>query len=251
MAQQIRLNKYIASAGIASRRGADELIEEGKVKVNGQPVTEPGMSVTSKDKVEVNGKKIVLQQKKYAIFYKPAGYITTRKDIKDRKTIYDLLPKEMYDLKPAGRLDKDSTGLLILTNDGDLIQKLTHPKGIVPKVYKVTVEGKISHQDLDRMKKGIELEKGKTAYADAVVLECSNQTTTLEMTLYQGYYRQIRRMLKILNHSVTALKRVSHANIVLFGLDRGKYRYLSGKEVDELYNYLKNLEKKNHNTLKK
>ena len=244
MPVQIRLNKFIASTGSVSRRGADKLIEAGKVTVNGNPVTEPGMTVTEKDKVEVDGKRITIQGKKYVIFYKPAGYITTRKDTKDRKTIYDLLPKEMYDLKPAGRLDKDSTGLLILTNDGDLIQKITHPKGVVPKVYKVTVEGKVTRPELDKMAKGIEIEKGKIAYAEATILDYHQQITTLEITLYQGYYRQIRRMMKILNHPVISLKRVSQANITLAGLDRGKYRYLVRTEVDALYNYLKKLEKK-------
>jgi pseudouridine synthase len=243
MPSQIRLNKFIASTGIASRRGADELIEAGKVKVNGKPVEEAGMSVSEKDVVEVDGKKIRVRTEKYIIFHKPAGYITTKSDPQCRKTIYDLLPIDVHHLKSAGRLDKDSTGLLIMTNDGDLIQKLTHPKIHVPKVYRVTVEGKITAQDIMSLNKGIEIEKGKIAYADVVVLECDKSKSTMQLTLYQGYNRQIRRMMDKINHPVIALKRIAHANIVLQGLDKGQYRYLARNEVRDLFNYLKKAEK--------
>ncbi|OGI17800.1 MAG: hypothetical protein A2255_04605 [Candidatus Melainabacteria bacterium RIFOXYA2_FULL_32_9] len=241
MSYQIRLNKYIASSDITSRRGADELIKTGKVKINGEVITNPATIITNRDSVEVNGKKIKPLEHKYVIFNKPAGYITARRDPHERKTIYDLLPPEIHKLKPAGRLDRESTGLLILTNDGDLIQKLTHPKGLVPKVYRVTVEGKITQQDLFNLKKGIEIEEGKIAYAEAVILEYIHPKTTLEMTLYQGYNRQIRRMMSKIGHPVISLKRIAHANITLTGLDKGKYRYLSRKEVDYLSNYLKKL----------
>jgi len=243
MSNQIRLNKFIASTGLSSRRGADELIETGKVKVNGKPVEEPGMSVSEKDVVEVDGKKIRVRAEKYLIFYKPAGYITTKSDPQCRKTIYDLLPPEVHHLKSAGRLDKDSTGLLIMTNDGDLIQKLTHPKVHVPKVYRVIIEGKITNQDLINLQKGIEIDKGKIAYADTTVLDCDKSKTTLQMTLYQGYNRQIRRMMDKINHPVVALKRIAHANIVLQGLDKGQYRYLARNEVQDLFNFLKKIEK--------
>lgn len=242
MQAQIRLNKYIASAGIASRRGADELIKNGKVKINGNVVTNPGTVITEEDTVEINGQKLKIQEKKYVIFNKPAGYITTRSDPHDRKTIYNILPPELYKLKPAGRLDKDSTGLIILTNDGELIQKLTHPKGLIPKVYKVVVEGKVSQQDLITLQKGIKIEKGKTAYAESTIINYEQGKTTLEVVLYQGYNRQIRRMMKYINHPVISLKRIAHANIVLTGLEKGKYRYLSRQEVNELYNYLKKTE---------
>lgn len=243
MPDKIRLNKFIASTGISSRRGADELIETGKVKINGKLVEEPGISVSEKDIVEVNGKKIQVRDEKYIIFYKPAGYITTKSDPQNRKTIYNLLPPEVHHLKSAGRLDKDSTGLLILTNDGDLIQKLTHPKIHVPKVYRVTVEGKITAQDIVSLNKGIEIEKGKIAYADVLVLECDKTKTTMQMTLYQGYNRQIRKMMDKINHPVMNLKRIAHANIVLQGLDKGQYRYLNKNEVRDLFNYLKKAEK--------
>ena len=166
MKDQIRLNKYIANAGISSRRGADELIKAGKIKVNGKIITEPGLLVNDTAVVEVDNQKIKARIQKYVIFNKPAGYITTKTDPQNRKTIYNLLPSEMCHLKPAGRLDKDSSGLLILTNDGELIQKLTHPKKQIPKVYRVTVEGKITKQNILVMGKGIEIEEGKIAYAD-------------------------------------------------------------------------------------
>ena len=152
-----RLNKYIASSGVCSRRKADELIESGAVMVNGKKVTELGFIVGEKDKVFVNQKLIRPVKHLYYRFYKPAGYITTCDDEKGRKTIYDLLPEELYNLKPVGRLDKDSTGLLILTNDGDLINKLTHPSVKVPKAYLVNVSGKMQKKELEEMARGAEM----------------------------------------------------------------------------------------------
>lgn len=239
MPQTIRLNKYIADAGIASRRASDELIKSGKVRVNGSMVELPGTMVSAKDRVEVNGKIISSQEKKYVIFNKPPGYLTTRSDPEGRKTIYYILPEELRKLKPAGRLDKDSSGLIILTNDGELIQKLTHPKHPAPKVYMVRVEGKINSNDIAALEKGIEIEKGKTAYAEAAVIDYKDSVTTLEVVLYQGYNRQIRKMTDKINHPVISLKRISHANINISALEKGKYRYLSKKEVRDLFNYLK------------
>ncbi|HSA07482.1 MAG TPA: pseudouridine synthase [Candidatus Gastranaerophilales bacterium] len=238
MLQKIRLNKYIASCGLGSRRAADDIIKSGFVEINGQKVDNPATSITEKDIVKVKGKIITPEKKEYIIFYKPAGYITTTNDEKGRKTIYEFLPEGLKNLKPAGRLDKDSTGLLIMTNDGELIQKLTHPKKMIPRVYRVMAEGKINEQDLIKFKKGIEIEKGKIAYAEAKILEYKNSVTTLEMVLFQGYNRQIRRMLEDVEHPVLALKRFSHACIELGSLNKGKYRYLIKKEIQDLYNYL-------------
>lgn len=242
MSEQVRLNKYIASCGIASRREADELIKNGSVKVNGKVVSEPGVSVTKKDRVVVD-KKLIQQEKKiYIVFNKPPGYITTRKDEKGRKTIYENLPENLRTLRTAGRLDKDSTGLLILTNDGELIQKLTHPKAKVPKTYLVTAKGKVTITDLLEFQKGIEIEKGKIAFAEGVILGYENNETALELVLYQGYNRQIRKMLEKVGHSVTMLKRVQHGCINLGGIKKGKFRFMNNKEVDNLYKYLKNIE---------
>ena len=239
--EKIRLNKYIANTGISSRRGADELIKAGKVKVNGHIITEPGLTVNDHDKIEVDNHKIKARAKKYVIFNKPPGYITTTTDPQNRRTIYSLLPSEIHHLKPAGRLDKDSSGLLILTNDGELIQLLTHPKKQIPKVYRVMVEGRVTKQELLEMKKGIEIEEGKIAYANASIMSFKEDNTILEVVLHQGYNRQIRRMTEKLNHPVLSLKRITHANITVIGLNKGEYRFLNRQEVQDLYNYIKKL----------
>lgn len=233
-----RLNKYIASSGLCSRRKADELIESGVVNVNGKIVKELGFIVQEKDKVFVNQKLVRPSRHEYYKFYKPAGYITTCDDEKGRKTIYDLLPDNMLGLKPVGRLDKDSTGLLILTNDGDLINELTHPSIKVPKVYIVTVEARVHPHQLQEMAAGIEIEKGKIAYADIMVLEADNKHTMMQITLYQGLNRQIRKMFEHFGYEVKSLKRVQHANISLDGLRRGEFKPIKPQQIKELRNFL-------------
>ena len=208
-----RLNKYIASSGLCSRRKADELIESGVVMVNGKIVTELGYGVQPKDKVFVNKKLIHPVKHEYYRFYKPAGYITTSDDEKGRKTIYDLLPERLHHLKPVGRLDRESTGLLILTNDGDLINDLTHPSAKVPKLYRVTINGKITQNDIDKMSKGIEIEPDKKAYAQVDVLEIDNDSTTMEILLFQGMNRQIRKMFEYLGFEVVSLKEQGHFSL--------------------------------------
>ncbi|MBO7672824.1 rRNA pseudouridine synthase [bacterium] len=236
---KIRINKFIASSGICSRREADEYIENGKVKVNGKTVKEPGFSVDDKkDKVEVDGKLIKPVKLDYYKFYKPAGYITTSDDEKGRKTIYDLLPENLYHLKPVGRLDKDSTGLIILTNDGELINQLTHPSVKIPKIYLVRVDKKIPRKDLELISQGVEIEKGKIAYADITVLEMDSESTTMRITLFQGMNRQIRKMFEHFGYEVKSLKRIQHATITLDGMKRGEFKQLKPKNVKELKSYL-------------
>ena len=229
-----RLNKYIASSGLCSRRKADELIESGVVQVNGKKVTELGYSVQNKDKVFVNGKIIHPVKHEYYRFYKPAGYITTSDDEKGRKTIYDLLPEKLAGLKPVGRLDKDSTGLLILTNDGDLINALTHPSVKVPKVYMVTVNAQVTRAELEQMANGIEIEPNKVAYADIQVLEIDSKHTEMQITLYQGMNRQIRKMFEHFGYEVKVLKRVRHATLSLEGLRRGEFKPIKPAQIKEL-----------------
>jgi len=236
---KVRINKFIASSGICSRREADSLIENGKVKVNGKIVSELGFSVDGKkDKVEVDDKLIHSVKLDYYKFYKPAGYITTSDDEKGRKTIYDLLPENLYHLKPVGRLDKDSTGLIILTNDGELINQLTHPSVKVPKVYLVKVESKIPRKDLEAISAGVEIEKGKIAYADITVLEMDSSSTTMRITLFQGMNRQIRKMFEHFGYEVKSLKRIQHATITLDGMKRGEFKQLKPKNVKELKKFL-------------
>lgn len=238
-----RLNKYIASSGICSRRKADELIEQGVVSVNGKKVTELGYLVQDKDKVFVNQKLIRPVRHEYYRFYKPAGYITTCDDEKGRKTIYDLLPESMYNLKPVGRLDKDSTGLLILTNDGELINELTHPSIKVPKVYIVSVDAKMHPHEFEQMAKGIEIEPNKIAYADVTLLEADNKHTMMQIILYQGMNRQIRKMIEHLGYQVKSLKRVQHATIQLEGLKRGEFKPIKPQQIKELKNFLNRISK--------
>lgn len=238
-----RLNKYIASSGLCSRRKADEIIEEGRVLVNGKKVTELGFLVQPKDKVFVDRKLIHPVKHEYYRFYKPAGYITTADDEKGRKTIYDLLPETMLHLKPVGRLDKDSTGLLILTNDGDLINELTHPSIKVPKVYHVSINGRIHPHEVEQLVNGVEIEKGKVAYADISVLEIDNNKTMMEVTLYQGLNRQIRKMFEHVGYEVKSLKRIQHATISIQGLKRGDVKPLKPQQIKELRNFLNRISK--------
>ena len=240
-----RLNKYIASSGLCSRRKADELIDSGAVMVNGKKVNELGYIVQQKDKVFVNGKLIHPIKHEYYRFYKPAGYITTADDEKGRKTIYDILPESLHKLKPVGRLDKDSTGLLILTNDGELINELTHPSAKVPKLYRVSINGKISQNDIDKMYKGIEIEPQKTAYAQVDVIEIDNSHTVMEILLYQGLNRQIRKMFEFLGFQVVSLKRVQHATITLEGLKRGEFKPIKPRQIKDLRNFLNKIASKN------
>lgn len=234
----IRLNKYIASSGLCSRREADELIEAGKVNVNGKTITEFGYLVQPKDKVFVDKKMVRPVKHEYYKFFKPAGYITTSDDEKGRKTIYDLLPENLYHLKPVGRLDKDSTGLLILTNDGELINQLTHPSVKVPKVYLVSIDSKIHKHELEQMALGIEVEKGKVAYANIQVLEMDNKSTTMKITLFQGLNRQIRKMFEHFGYQVKSLKRIQHATVSLEGLKRGEFKPIKPQAIKELKNFL-------------
>ena len=237
-----RLNKYIASSGVCSRRKADELIEKGVVSVNGKKVTELGFLVGEKDKVFVEAKLVRPKKLEYYRFYKPTGFITSADDEKDRKIIYDLLPPEMHNLKPVGRLDKDSSGLIILTNDGDLINELTHPSIKVPKVYVVGVNGKVHLHHLEKMAQGIEIEKGQIAYADTIIVESDNKRTVMQITLYQGLNRQIRKMFAALGFEVISLKRIQHAIIELEGLKKGQCKPIKPQQIKELKNFLNRIQ---------
>lgn len=240
-----RLNKYIASSGICSRRVADEYIEQGKVTVNGKQIKELGYLISDKDKVFIDGKLIHPKKHEYYRFYKPAGYITTSNDEKGRKTIYDILPENFHSLNPVGRLDKDSTGLLILTNDGELINELTHPSIKIPKVYIVRIDGRINQNHINQMANGIEIEPQKIAYAEVGVIEISNKTTLMEVVLYQGLNRQIRKMFDYLGFEVQSLKRIQHATITLDGLKKGDIKPIKPKQIKELKSYINKIVSKN------
>ncbi len=240
----MRINKYIAQSGYCSRRKADELVEQGRVAVNGRTVKLLGFSIRTKDKVTVDGKLIRIDNHEYYLFYKPTGYITTKSDEKGRKTIYDIIPKELHHLNPVGRLDKDSSGLLILTNDGDLTYDLTHPSIKVAKVYRVVIDALLTEDELDKLASGIEIEKGKIAYCDCEVLDTKKNETTLEITLYQGMNRQIRKMFECLGHNVLHLKRIRHASIMLLGVKKGEVRRIKLKQIKELKIYIEKIKER-------
>lgn len=245
--EKIRLNRYIAENSEYSRRSADELILEGKVCVNGKVIKELGSKISSKDKISIDGKDIKKKNYEYYIFHKPAGFITTKSDEKSRKTIYDILPENFKLLNPCGRLDKASSGLLIMTNDGELLQNLTHPKIHVAKVYKVSIKGKLSEGDIYKLVNGIEIEEGKVAYAEVELLDFDKGISSLKITLYQGFNRQIRKMMEKLGKEVVALKRISHGTITLQGIEKGQFRKITKNELYNLNTYLnkkiKNLKK--------
>lgn len=226
----VRLNKHMADSGLCSRREADRLITEGKVTVNGTRVTEMGVRIhPATDRIQVNGHDLPSEQKRYLLFHKPKGYITTRFDEKGRPTIYDLLPEFLHNSDPAGRLDKDSTGALILSNDGDFIYRLTHPKFHLPKVYRVTLDKPLTEKDAQTLLDGVPLSpEGVVAKVEALTVETP---TTLTMTLITGYNRQIRRSLEAVGYQVKTLKRLSFGPVRLGDLKPGKTRPLTPPEM--------------------
>lgn len=233
-----RLQKFMASCGIASRRKCEELILSGKVKVNGVIVTELGVKVNgNKDKIEYNEKIIKPEEKKvYILLNKPEGYITSVKDEKNRKTVLDIVKVEER-IYPIGRLDYDSSGLLLLTNDGDIYNKIIHPRVEITKKYIAVVQGEFKKQELEKFKKGVDIGGYITAKAEIKVLKYEDDKTTVEIGIHEGKNRQIRKMCAALNHNVLALKRISIGKIKLGNLKRGEYRNLTREEL----NYINSL----------
>lgn len=239
MLKQYRINKFIAESTGCSRREAEQFVTEGFVVINGTKITDLSTKVTSKDNIILKGKKLKLTENTYIIFNKPSGYITTREDEKGRKTIYDLLPKKLHNLKPVGRLDKDSSGLIILTNNGDLINTLTHPKFHIPKKYKVRIKGKFNQNHADNFLKGIDIGNNDIAKAEVIsAIQEKNGCLEVVMILEQGLNRQIRRMMEKIGSEVVSLKRVSIGPVTLKGLKRGEYSYLTRNEVENFIKYL-------------
>ena len=233
----MRINKYIASCGVCSRRAADELITSGKVKVNNKVVTVLGTEIDEyNDTVIVDGKKIALQTRNiYIMFHKPKGCVCTLKDDKGRKTVMDYLT-EFPDKRifPVGRLDYDTEGLLILTNDGDFANHLTQPLGEVPKTYVAKVNASIPESDLARLRNGIVLDGVKLRRCKIKFLDEEEGKARYEVTIYEGKNRQIHRMFESIGKEVEFLKRIKIGELKLGGLGRGAYRYLTDKEVAAL-----------------
>lgn len=237
---KIRLNKYIAQCGVASRRGADDLVFAGKVTVNGEIADSPGIKVTPQDSVQVNGRTISLPgggKDITIMLHKPVETVTTAKDPQGRKTVLDLLPSEIKEMRPfpVGRLDFFSEGLLLLTTDGDLCYRLTHPKFHLPKVYRVTIRGNVPEKAIKTMRAGMTLPEGdKLAPVKVVARKPMAGTQTLEMTLIQGINRQIRRMCDAFDLTILRLHRIKQGPLELGNLKRGTWRELSAAELSAL-----------------
>jgi 23S rRNA pseudouridine2605 synthase len=231
-----RLQKVIARAGIASRRKSEDLIKEGRVKVNGKVVTELGLKVSSSDKVEVNEIQIEKEEPVYFLLYKPRGVISSVNDEKGRKVVTDFFPHLKERIYPVGRLDYDTSGLLVLTNDGEFANLLMHPKSEIDKVYVAKIKGIPSKENLRKLEKGIRLEDGKTAPARVKLLSADNkkQSAIVEITIHEGRNRQVRRMFEAIGHDVLKLKRERYAFLTLNGLKTGDARELTPHEVKQL-----------------
>jgi pseudouridine synthase len=228
----MRLNSFLARAGVASRRRADELIREGRVRVNGEP-GELNTVVGARDVVEVDGERVERQPLAYVLLNKPVGVVTTASDPQGRPTVVDLVDHEVR-VVPVGRLDADTSGALLLTNDGQLAHRLAHPRYGVPKAYDVDVEGSPSPAALDALRDGVELEDGKTAPAEVRIIRRGSRLSRLELTLHEGRKHQVKRMCEAVGHPVKSLHRRRYAGLRLVGLAPGQWRELTPAEVESL-----------------
>ena len=229
------LNKFIAHAGVAARRDAAEIVKKGQVKVNGKPVTEPGFKVSTADEIIVNGKKIFLQKNlAYILLNKPKDYITTTDDPQGRKTVLDLTRKLTRErIYPVGRLDRNTSGVLLLTNDGELAQKLTHPSNEIKKIYHATLDKPLEKKDFDAILKGLVLEDG-IANVDLLAYTDLKDKTQIGVELHSGRNRIVRRIFEHLGYDVKNLDRVSFAGLTKKNIERGKSRFLTEKEIRDL-----------------
>ena len=233
---KIRLQKYLAECGVASRRKSEELIAAGKVKVNGVTASIGDKVNPKHDKVTVSGKKVVSVKKNvYIMLNKPRGFITTMNDEHDRKCVAELVKDINTRVYPVGRLDRESEGLLIMTNDGEFTNALTHPSKHVSKTYRVTIRPTITKEQSTEFRNGIEIDGRMTAPADLRVLEAQENRTVVEVTIYEGRNRQIRKMFEALGIEVARLKRTKVGNLKLGMLKQGTYRHLTEDEVSSLY----------------
>lgn len=235
---QMPLNKFIAHAGVCGRREAADIVKKGLVKVNGALITEPGHKVASTDEVKVNGKKIFIAKNLvYILLNKPKDYITTTNDPQERKTVLDIIrnatPERVY---PVGRLDRNTSGVLLLTNDGELAQKLTHPSNEVKKVYAVTLNKPLDKKDFDQILKGVKLEDGM-ASVDALAYADIKDKSILGVEIHSGRNRIVRRIFEAMGYDVRNLDRVIFAGLTKKNIERGKWRFLNEKEVRDLKHF--------------
>ena len=237
----MRLQRFLSRAGVASRRGSEDLMTAGRVTVNGMVVTELGSKVDpAVDAVAVDGRPVVLGGgPSYYVLDKPEGYLTTMSDPRARRTIAELLPRDAdgnvpLGLFPVGRLDKDTTGLLLLTSDGELGHRLAHPRYHVPKSYRAVVEGTLTAEEAERLRSGVVLEDGPTAPADVQIIRADEDSSEVEMTIREGRKRQVRRMLFEVGHPVIDLRRIRFGPIEAGGVRSGETRPLSAEEIAAL-----------------
>ncbi len=235
----MRINKFLAGTGLASRRKCEEYVNDKRVTVNGKVVTNLAFDVSEKDNVRVDGKRVVLPNKfTYIMMHKPKGYLTTVSDDRERKTVMELLPDNCKNLMPVGRLDFNSEGLLLFTNDGEVAQRLTKPSHEIVKLYSVKVEGEVTSEDVKKMQSGVELVDGtKFKECEIKIIGTENRKTKLEVGLKEGKNREIRKIFDSFGYNVIFLKRVAIGNIKLGGLTRGTCRSLRPSEIE----YLKSL----------
>lgn len=234
-----RLQKFLANAGIASRRKCEELILDGKIEVNGAIVTEIGTKVSEKDIVKYNGKIVKTEEEKiYILLNKPIGYVTTAKDQFNRDTVLDLI-KINKRIVPVGRLDMYTSGALILTNDGEFVNMLTHPKNEIDKTYNVTVKGNVTNEDIEQLQKGVKIDDEyitKPAKVKILKIDKEKNISRIQITIHEGKNRQVRKMCEAINKKVLALHRCKIGNIEVKDLKVGNWRYLTKKEVENLMN---------------
>jgi 23S rRNA pseudouridine2605 synthase len=228
----VRLNAFLARAGVASRRGAEELIRAGRVRVNGE---QAGLAtfVEARDRVELDGRPVAPEPAAYVLLHKPAGVVTTARDPHGRPTVVELVGHERR-VVPVGRLDVDTTGALLLTNDGELAHRLMHPRYQVDKVYEAEVEGVPDERALAQLRAGVELDDGRTAPARAHLLRRTRGGAVLELVLHEGRKHQVKRMLAAVGHPVRRLRRTRYAGLDVAGLAPGEWRELTGAEVESL-----------------
>ena len=226
----MRLAKYLAHAGVASRRSSEEIIRAGRVAVNGHPITDPATDVDNDDRIELDGTAIETEDKVVYMLNKPKGVVSTASDTHDRPTVVSLISSSGRRLYPVGRLDRDTTGLILLTNDGELANRLMHPSYEVPRTYRARVEGAVKDADLQKLREGIELDDGKTAPASV-----RRVGQDIELTIHEGRKRQVRRMLEAVGHPVVALERTALGPLRLRNLRPGEHRRLTPAEVETLW----------------
>lgn len=235
--EEIRLQKYIAKSGVASRRKAEELILEGKIQVNGKTITELGIKVNpEKDIVTYNGKKLKTEEEfVYILLNKPIGYVTTVKDQFGRDSVLDLVKIKEH-LVPVGRLDMYTSGALILTNDGDFVYKVTHPKHEIEKTYTVTIKGIVKNEEVEMLRKGVKIEDYTTKPAKVKILKTDEEKniSRLEITIHEGKNRQVRKMCETIGHKVLALHRSKIAGIGVKDIPLGKWRFMKEKEIRKI-----------------